>query len=391
MAGNIAKRANGKWRARHRDEAGNERARHFDRKIDAQQWLDQVTSAVVTGTYADPQAGRITFAAFFGEWSARQVWAPSTVLAMSLAARSAPFAGKPMKQVRRSDVEAWIKQMNASGLAPGTIKTRYVNVRSVFRAAVKDRVIGSDPTDGVRLPRGRRADVAMSIPTPEEVGQLMAVADERFQPFIALCAFAGLRLGEAAGVQVSDIDFLRKSLRVSRQVQRINGGAIDVRPPKYGSERVVYLADSLVDVLAQHVSAYGTTGKDRWLFAGESDDPPHQNTVGYWWRKTLRDAGLSGIKLHDLRHFYASGLIAAGCDVVTVQRSLGHAKATTTLNTYAHLWPTAEDRTRKAAESIMSVSLGEPAASLDESKANEEQMSRPLKGGRWPQRVGGST
>lgn len=364
MAGNIAKRGNGKWRARYRDEAGNERARHFDRKVDAQQWLDQVTSTVVTGTYADPKAGRITFAAFFGEWSARQVWAPGTVLAMSLAARSVPFAGKPMKQVRRSDVEIWIKQMNAAGLAPGTIKTRYVNVRSVFRAAVKDRVIGSDPTDGVRLPRGRRADVAMSIPSPEEVGQLMAVADERFQPFIALCAFAGLRLGEAAGVQFGDVDFLRRSLKISRQVQRVNGGAIDVRAPKYGSERVVYLADSLVNVLAEHVTAHGTTGKDRWLFAGEGDDPPHQNTVGYWWRKTLRDAGLTSIKLHDLRHFYASGLIAAGCDVVTVQRSLGHAKATTTLNTYAHLWPTAEDRTRHAAESIMSASLGPPAAPL---------------------------
>ena len=70
MAGNIAKRANGKWRARYRDESGKEHSRHFDRKIDAQQWLDAVTSAVVTGTYADPQAGRITFAAFFGEWSA---------------------------------------------------------------------------------------------------------------------------------------------------------------------------------------------------------------------------------------------------------------------------------------------------------------------------------
>ncbi len=322
-----------------------------------------------TGTNADPKAGRITFAAFLGEASARQVWAPGTVLAMSLAARSVPFAGKPMKQVRRSDVETWIKQMNAAGLAPGTIKTRYVNVRSVFRAAVKDRGIGSDPTDGVRLPRGRRADVAMSIPAPEEVGQLMAVADERFQPFIALCAFAGLRLGEAAGVQLGDVDFLRRSLKVARQVQRVNGGAIDVRAPKYGSERVVYLADSLVNVLAEHVTIHGTTGKDRWLFAGEGDDPPHQNTVGYWWRKTLRDAGLTGIKLHDLRHFYASGLIAAGCDVVTVQRSLGHAKATTTLNTYAHLWPTAEDRTRKAAESIMSASLGPAARTLEEKSA----------------------
>ena len=64
--------------------------------------------------------------------------------------------------------------MNAAGLAPGTIKTRYVNVRSVFRAAVKDRVIGTDPTDAVRLPRGRRPDIAMSSPTPEDVGQLMA-------------------------------------------------------------------------------------------------------------------------------------------------------------------------------------------------------------------------
>ena len=163
--------------------------------------------------------------------------------------------------------------MDAAGLAPGTIRTRYVNVRSVFRAAVKDRVIGSDPTDGVRLPRGRRADAAMSIPAPEEVGQLMAVADERFQPFIALCAFAGLRLGEAAGVQLGDVDFLRRSLKVSRQVQRVNGGAIDVRAPKYGSERLVYLTDSLVNVLAEHVTAHGTTGKDRWLFTGEGDDP----------------------------------------------------------------------------------------------------------------------
>jgi integrase len=189
---------------------------------------------------------------------------------MSLAARSVPFGSKPMKVVRRSDVEAWVKSMHASGLGPGTIKTRYVNVRSVFRAAVKDRVIGSDPTDSVRLPRGRRADMAMSTPTPEEVGQLVAAADRQFQPFIALRAFAGLRLGEAAGVQLGDIDFLRKSLRVSRQVQRVNGGAIDVRAPKYGSERVVYLADSLVDVLAEHVATQGTTGKDQWLFAGRA-------------------------------------------------------------------------------------------------------------------------
>ncbi|HEY2562463.1 MAG TPA: tyrosine-type recombinase/integrase, partial [Acidimicrobiales bacterium] len=69
--------------------------------------------------------------------------------------------------------------------------------------------------------------------------------------------------------------------------------------------------------------------------------------------KAKADAGVVGVKLHDLRHWFVSGLIAATCDVVTVQRALGHKSATTTLNTYSHLWPTAEDRTRKAAAEMM--------------------------------------
>lgn len=113
----------------------------------------------------------------------------------------------------------------------------------MFRAAVRDRVIGTDPTDTVRLPRRRRADPAMSIPTPEDVGLLITFAEDGFRTFIALCAFAGLRLGEAAAVQLGDVEFVGASLTVTRQVQRVNGGAIDVRAPKYGSERVVHLAD----------------------------------------------------------------------------------------------------------------------------------------------------
>ena len=76
------------------------------------------------------------------------------------------------------------------------------------------------------------------------------------------------------------------------------------------------------------------------MFEATPHQPPHQNTVGHQWRQACTRAGITGVTLLDLRHFYASGLIAAGCDVVTVQRALGHAKATTTLNTYAHLWPT---------------------------------------------------
>ncbi|MDN4611061.1 tyrosine-type recombinase/integrase [Arthrobacter burdickii] len=72
----------------------------------------------------------------------------------------------------------------------------------------------------------------------------------------------------------------------------------------------------------------------------------------------MKAEDLVGLRLHDCRHFYASGLIASGCDVVTVQRAMGHATASTTLNTYSHLWPTAEDRTRSAASDMMRESLG---------------------------------
>ena len=344
--------------------------------MDATAWLDQVTASVVVGQYVDPRAGRVTFADFYGLWSARQVWEPGTKLAMDLAAATT-FADVPMASIRRSHVEQWVREMVDRGLAAGSIHTRTGNVRAVFRGAVADRVISTDPTTGVALPRRRRQDAAMTIPTPAMVGHLLDLADGPFRAFIALCAFAGLRLGEAAGTQVGDVDFLGRSIRVVRQIQRADGGQLDIRPPKYGSERTVYVAPAVVTMLAEHVRMYvpeRTDGGPRWLFRGDGSGPPHQNTVGLRWRSTLELAGLSGVKLHDLRHFYASGLIASGCDVVTVQRSLGHAKVTTTLDTYSHLWPTAEDRTRAAAESM----VAEAAAAHAEDSVRTENPDKPL-------------
>jgi integrase len=355
----IAKRPNGKWRARYRDEANKEHSRHFDRKVDAQRWLDHVTTSVITGTYVDPKAGNVTLRQFYDDWAKRQVWVSGTVKAMNLAVYSTTFADTPMGKIRPSHIQTWVKQMDAT-LAASTIKTRFNNVRAVFAAAKFDKVIGTDPTEKTKLPRLRRPEAAMSIPTPEQVGKILVAADPYFKTFIGLCAFAGLRLGEAAAIQVGDVDFLRRQLEVQRQVQRAGNREVEIRAPKYGSERTIYLADDLVTMLAQHVENIGVS-VDGWLFRGQGSNPPHQNTVGYWWRKTLAAADVDGVRLHDLRHFYASGLIAAGCDVVTVQRSLGHKSATVTLNTYSHLWPTAEDRTRKAAQGIMGAVMN-PAA-----------------------------
>jgi len=359
--GNIAKRPNGAWRARYRDESGREHSKHFTRKGDAQRWLEHVAASRIAGNYVDPSAGRISFSAFYLQWADRQVWASNTRRAMDLAAGSVPFGDVPLRTVRRSHIEQWIKSMltitdaRPRPLAASTIHTRVNNVRAVLRAAVADQVIAKDPSQGIRLPRRRKRDAAMRIPQPGEVGALLEHAEPSFKAFVAVCAFAGLRLGEAAALKVSDVDFLHRRLSVERQVQRAPKGSVEIRPPKYGSERQVILPDGLLDLLGKHVGTHvSAPTPDGWLFTSlGSDLPPHQNTIGHRWRSTLKAAGLTGIKLHDLRHFYASGLIAAGCDVVTVQRALGHSSATTTLSTYAHLWPNAEDRTRSAAAEML--------------------------------------
>ncbi|MDR5691900.1 tyrosine-type recombinase/integrase [Agromyces indicus] len=336
-----------------------------------EQWLQEQIAAKVTGTFVNPRDGRTTFASYYAEWSERQIWTHGTRRAMDLTARSVTFADVPLRQIRRSHVELWVKAMQTQdrgtdaaggirqGLAPQTIKTRLINARTVFRAAIVDRKIATDPTLGVRLPQTRKAAQAMKIPTPDEVRGILAAAAPHQRALFAVCAFAGLRLGEASALQVGDIDFMKRTIAIRRQAQKTRGSTLEIRLPKYGSERVVAAADGLLTLLGAHVALHGLQGAPgAFLFASESGGPAAPSTVHHAWT-TARDKVTSGgYHLHDLRHFYASGLIAAGCDVATVQHALGHASATTTLRIYTHLWPKADDRTRAAAQGMLDASLG---------------------------------
>jgi integrase len=354
-----------RWRARYVDDRGVEREKLFARKVDAARFLDDVTTSIGVGDYVDPVRGAVTFAAFYRRWRERQVWVRGTADAVELAASSVTFGDVPLADLRPSHVEAWVKEMQTRGLAPSTIRTRYNNVRSVLRAAVRDRLLARDVAEGLTLPRPRKAEARMQIPLPREVGQLIDEADGDLGAFVAVSAFGGLRLGEVAGLRLSDVDFLGREIHVRRQVQRIGGGDVEVRGPKYGSERTVYAPAPLMEVLAEHVRLNCPgDDPDRWLWTARNGGPWHHDIVGPRWRRLRERVGVD-YHLHDLRHFYASGLIAAGCDVVTVQRALGHASASITLSTYSHLWPTAEDRTRKAAEAMFAEASSEtPAGAL---------------------------
>jgi len=225
-------------------------------------------AALATGSFVDPKAGRATFTNYYQDWAKRQVWESTTVKAMNLAAGSVPVCQPSIGPHQTIECRAvgQVDGCRATWL-PGRSRPGSTNVRSVFRAAVRDRLIPHDPSEGVAIPRQRRREAAMRLPTHEQVGALMQAADPSFKTFIALAAFAGLRLGEAAAIQVGDIDFLRKKLAVVRQVQRANQGSVELRPPKCGSERTVFLAPELVELLASHIACNGIEPEPTsWIF-----------------------------------------------------------------------------------------------------------------------------
>ncbi len=352
-----------RYRARWVDEDGKERSASFASERAAKQHL----KSVARGEYAN-RNGRMTFAEFYKQWSVDQPWVGGTVQAMNLAAGSVTFGHIELERLRTSHVQSWVKAMQDKALEASTIRTRFNNVRTVIRAALADRAIPFDVTLSVRLPRVSRPEGAdddgLTIPEAGEVGALLRESHDKLVAFIGLCAFGGLRLGEAAALKVSDIDFIRREIRVDRQVQRLKGKQIEIRPPKYGSHRTVYAPEGLIQLLSEHVRVQVPgNDPDRWMFPGEGEHPLHQNSVGYLWRKAKAAAGVE-YRLHDLRHFYASGLIADGCDVVTVQRAMGHKSATVTLNTYSHRWPKAEDRTRNAAAGMFADAMSTTADRL---------------------------
>jgi integrase len=124
----------------------------------------------------------------------------------------------------------------------------------------------------------------MVLPTAAQVRALMDTVPSRWRAHVAVCAFAGLRLGEASALRVSDVDFLRRTIAVSRQVQGY-GAAVEVRAPKYGSERIIYAPAALTDLLSVHVAEYRPgDDPDRWLF-GDGDRPVPAGTIRPMWRK----------------------------------------------------------------------------------------------------------
>lgn len=237
-------------------------------------------------------------------------------------------------------------------LTPGSVEHTYRWVATIFEAAVGDRLLGASPCVGITLPKGNDAEVVrLSVC---EVEAMAAAVPDRYRALIVFAAGMGLRQGECFGLTVDRVDFLRRQVRVDRQLVAALHGVPEFGPPKSRAGfRTVPMPEVVSSVLAAHLARY-RPGRYGLVFTSRTGNPLRRNTLGSMWHRARPVAGLpEWATFHDLRHFYASLLIAKGCSVKSVQRRLGHQSATETLDTYGNLWPDSDDESRNAVDLVL--------------------------------------
>ena len=336
MAGNVARRSDGKWRARYRDHLGREHSRHFRRKLDADRWLASVELAKAHGEWLDPARAKIAFGVWSDQWlDAQSQLRPSTRYryGLILEHQILPYWSKvPLSNVGHADSVAWVARLTDLGYAPATIRQAHRVFSLVLDLAMRDGRLTRNPAKGVRLPRVVQQE--KTFLTHGQVDQLAEACGDHGL-IVRFLAYTGLRWGEFVALGVRNVDLLRRRVSVVESASEVSGEVI-FGPTKTHQRRAVVLPGLLVEPLSQHLA--GKHGDELVFTAPNGGVLRNSNFRHRVLDRAAASVDLAGLSPHDLRHTAASLAIAAGANVKVVQQMMGHASAAMTLDVYAGLF-----------------------------------------------------
>lgn len=354
-----------RWVALYRDPSGRQRsAGTFSSERQAERAAHRAESRVEGGLWIRPSAGRITFGDYV-----ETVWLPSRHLEVSTLAgyRSyldrhflPHFGGVPMVEILPSAVQDWVTNASAEGLSPSSIRKYHVMLHSVFKRAVRDRVLASNPCEGTELPKviARRSRIL----TPAEYERLLAEIPERYRLLVVVDIETALRWGELIALRPRHIDALNRAITVEQTIVEVSkrhsptGERMIVKEyPKDDEPRTMRVSQSLVEAIAEHVERHSLESDDL-LFTStgkRGGNPISRNTFRTRvWVGALERSGLDfKVRIDDLRHAHASWLLAGGADLKAVMERMGHSQIMTTQR-YLHTLPDADDKALMAFEAI---------------------------------------
>jgi integrase len=379
MSGSLRQRSPGSWELKFEagvDPATSERKTVYrtfrGTKREAQARLVELQSEAARGTLVDYR--KETLGEFLERWDrdwasinvspkTRERWNQLRVNQVNPALGNAP-----LQRLEASHLAAlYATLMREGGVGGGPLAAKTVGhvhrlLRRALGHALAWKLIQQNPAAIARPPRVVD-DEEIDIPTEAEIAVVLKRLRDSNPLLYALAMLAlatGARRGELCGLCWKDFDADAGLLRIERSVETTAEGERLKGPKTRHGKRAIGLPASAVRELRAHWRAQqeerlshglGRATPDDPIFAMADGSPLKPNTLSRNW---LRSTGAVGrpINLHSLRHHHASNLIAAGLDVLTVSRRLGHGSPTITLSVYGHLYPRADDRAAQAIEAM---------------------------------------
>lgn len=248
-------------------------------------------------------------------------------------------------------------------LSSKTISDHHKLISSILTKAVYWQVITSNPAERVEPPKVvQKESGSYSL---EELDIMLDLLDKeplKYQVMINIALYTGVRLGELAVLEWSDIDFDNKTLNISKQLQYLpDRGVFEVDEAKSRSgNRNIYISDDLITLLQTYYEWQDELRQkmgDKWiehnkLFTKENGEPIFPSTPSSWFRKFRRKHNLPDIPFHGIRHTHASVLLAENVDITSISKRLGHADINITLRRYGH---EVKEKSREAADTMAQV------------------------------------
>jgi integrase len=360
MPGNVTRRGNNSWRlkfeAGERDPVtGKRRTRYVTvrgTKKQAQSELIRLLAQVENGTAVDPS--KITVAEYVHSWLE-----VDTSLSLKTKERYQQLAEQQiiphlgsviLQKLRPPQIHDWHVMLLKSGGKDGrSLSARTVGHahrvlhRSLERALLLE-MIARNPAHVVRPPKPNVTEV--EILSREQIADVLTrLEGHRLHPVVTLALGSGLRRGELCALAWNALELDAGVVRVERSLEETASG-LRFKPPKTRhGRRTVSLPAPVVEVLRGHrrqqleqrlVLGLGRPSPDDLVFTLPDGSPWPPDKLSRDWGNVVRLRRLPRVMFHALRHSHASALIAAGVDVVTVSRRLGHGSAAITLGVYAH-------------------------------------------------------
>lgn len=283
---------------------------------------------------------RIRFKEFASLWMrdyAAVAVKPSTLAtyAAVIELHLSPYFGESwLHQIDPIDVQRFVSEkIRDEKLAPKTALNFLVLLREIFKHGALWGYCRTNPTEQVQRPRVIQQE--MDVLSTKELQRFLENVTPKYYSLFLVAVLTGVRRGELLALKWGDVDWNSSQICVRRSLYK---GTFVTPKTKYSNRRIV-MTPLLQRKLLQHRLSSQSSDSDI-MFTNNSGLPlDPDNLIKREFYPALERAGLRRIRFHDLRHTYASLLIAQGENIKFIQSQLGHASATTTLDRYGHLMP----------------------------------------------------